>query len=105
MARNAGDRDETFLHAIEGVSLPVFVLFFTLAGASLDIPALRVMGPPAILIVAARTGAMFGGGWIGGRLSGEPPLRRPLYGLTFLAQAGVKDAVGAAREWMGKFIK
>lgn len=101
VVRNRGEAGAPFAHAIEGVSLPVFVLFFTLAGASLDLQALRSTWLAALALVTVRAVAILGAGWLGAWLAGDEPARRPLYGLTFLTQAGV--SIGLTLEVVRRF--
>jgi len=89
VVRNFGRSTGRFLRAIEQGSLPVYVLFFVLTGANLNIPVLRQYWHVAVLLFVLRLVYMTGGGYIGARLAGEPPRLARLYGLTFITQAGV----------------
>ena len=71
---------------IEGV---VFVLFFTLAGAHLDLGIIQSAGILAALIVVGRCAGKFLGAWSGATLSGAPPMVRKYLGLALLPKAGV----------------
>jgi Kef-type K+ transport system membrane component KefB len=70
------------------------LLFFILAGASLDLQALYEAGVLGLAYVALRLVARIVGGWFGAALCGAPPGLRPWYGLSMTPQAGV--AVGMA---------
>jgi Kef-type K+ transport system membrane component KefB len=79
---------------IEGVEWPFLVLFFVLAGASLDVGALRQVGWALTLYIALRVGGMTLGSWLGARIAdAEPPVRRWM-GVALLPQAGI--ALGMA---------
>mgnify|MGYP001253090620 CR=1 FL=1 len=52
--RNLSAGGDRFAEAIHSVSLPVFVLFFCLAGASLDLQSLRTTWAAALLYVVVR---------------------------------------------------
>lgn len=81
-------------HAIEGISWPLFAIFFVLAGASLQFSALTQLGVIALIYIAARTLGKVASGWAGGRLGGTPA---PVYrwiGVAMLPQAGA--AMGMA---------
>ncbi len=81
-------------HAIENVERPFLILFFVLAGASLDWRASLQLGGLASAYVALRVAGRLAGAWLGGRLSGaERPVRRWM-GPALLPQAGV--AIGMA---------
>lgn len=75
--------------AIERGSTPILVLFFTAAGASLQVDALAVVGAAAVVIVGIRMLLLYGGSLVGARLAaGEPESSRMLWrGL--VSQAGV----------------
>jgi len=81
-------------HEIEGIEWPFLILFFLLAGASLELDALAQVGVLGTAYIFLRvTGRILGtrlGGWIGGA---DPQTRRWI-GLALLPQAGV--AIGMA---------
>jgi len=81
-------------HAIEGVESPFMVIFFVLAGASLELSALSTIGGVVIVFVVSRTLGKFFGANIGARLSGADSVTRRWIGLALLPQAGV--AIGMA---------
>jgi trehalose 6-phosphate synthase len=75
--------------AIERGSTPILVLFFTAAGASLQVDALAIVGVAAIAIVAVRMVLLYVGSVAGARLAtGEPPTS-PLLWRGLVSQAGV----------------
>lgn len=98
---NTASHHERAFHEIEHIQWPFMILFFLLAGASLDLTLLGQLGMIGGAYIALRIGARLVGGWLGGALAGAPPAHRPYYGLALLPQAGV--AVGmaliAAREF------
>lgn len=81
-------------HAIEDIEWPFMALFFVLAGAALDLSALRDVG----LIGAAFILARLAGKWLGARsgaqLSGAGVCVKKHMGLALLPQAGA--AMGMA---------
>jgi Kef-type K+ transport system membrane component KefB len=72
----------------------LFVLFFVLAGANLNLALLPSLGILGVVYIAARAAGLMGGSWLGA-VSGraEPKIRKYL-GLGILSQAGV--AIGLA---------
>ena len=81
-------------HAIEGIEWPFMVLFFVLAGASLEMPVLAEAGSWLVAYVALRIVGRLLGGWIGGSVPvADLPVRRWM-GMALLPQAGV--ALGMA---------
>ncbi|HEX7119338.1 MAG TPA: cation:proton antiporter [Longimicrobiales bacterium] len=80
---------EPFVEALEANSLPVYALFFALAGAGLHLDELARLWPFALLLVAARAVAIFAGTWAGARLARAEPVVRRYAWLGFVSQAGV----------------
>ncbi len=89
----ATHHDRAF-HEIEHIQWPFMVLFFLLAGASLEFEALRQVGFLGLAYIVLRVLARIGGGWIGAVIGNAPPRERRIYGVALLPQAGV--AVGMA---------
>jgi Kef-type K+ transport system membrane component KefB len=81
-------------HEIEHVEWPFMILFFVLAGASLEVEELRVVGPIGLAYILLRTLGRVLGGWLGGALADVPVLYRRWLGLALIPQAGV--ALGMA---------
>ncbi|MFB9149216.1 cation:proton antiporter [Roseovarius ramblicola] len=98
---NRAHHHERAFHEIAHIQWPFMILFFVLAGASLDTGRIAGFGMVGAAYVALRIAARMAGGWIGGTLAGTPATHRPWYGVALLPQAGV--AVGmaliAAREF------
>lgn len=92
--RNLASHHKSAFHEIEELSWPFILLFFILAGATLDSQALITMGYVGLVYFVSRILARIAGGWIGGILGGLTPQERRLYGIALLPQAGV--AVGMA---------
>jgi Kef-type K+ transport system membrane component KefB len=87
-------RAEPLVDVLHQAALPVFVVFFAMAGAELHIQEFAAVWPLVLLIAFARMGAIYGSATYAGRLAGaEPNVIR--YGWTGLvSQAGV--ALGLA---------
>ncbi|HUE77225.1 MAG TPA: cation:proton antiporter [Longimicrobiales bacterium] len=80
---------DPFVHALERNSLPVYALFFALAGAGLHLAELAELWPFVAAFVIARAGAVFVGTWVGARVTGSEPEVRRYAWLGFISQAGV----------------
>ncbi len=93
IANLARHHDRAF-HEIEHVQWPFMILFFLLAGASLEVDALLAVGWIGAAYMVLRIVARLVGGIIGARLAGAPRIEARLYGPALLPQAGV--AVGMA---------
>jgi Kef-type K+ transport system membrane component KefB len=80
---------EPFVEAIEANSMPVYALFFSLAGASIHLSDLVHLWPIALGLVSIRAGGLYVGTWLGARVSNaEPEVRRYAW-LGYISQAGV----------------
>lgn len=80
--------------AIEGIEWPFMILFFILAGASLDLNALRATSLLGVAYILLRLIGRVIGAWGGGILSGASPVIRRWMGMALWPQAGV--ALGMA---------
>lgn len=81
-------------HAIKNIQSPFLVLFFILAGASLDFVNLLDVGLIGALYITLRVIGKILGGWLSGRLLGMTGSDARWIGAAMLPQAGV--AVGMA---------
>lgn len=81
-------------HEIEHIEWPFMVLFFVLAGASLNLLSIKEVGLIGVAYLILRFLARLLGGWTGGTLANTPSLHRRWIGLALVPQAGV--ALGMA---------
>ncbi len=88
-------RDE-LRHLLHRVEMPIFVIFFTLIGGSLDIGVMLAILPITAVIYGSRLLALFIGGYAGGALAGDPAKFSRLNWMAYITQAGV--GLGLARE-------
>ena len=88
-------------HLLHQVEMPVFVIFFTLIGGSLDIGIVMALLPITIAIFAARLLALFIGGYLGGLVAGDPAQFNRLTWMAYITQAGV--GLGLAKEVANEF--
>ena len=93
IANLARHHDHAF-HEIEHIEWPFMLLFFLLAGASLELGALWQLGWITLAYVGLRIAARLVSGEIGARIGGVPRAQVHIYGPALLPQAGV--AVGMA---------
>jgi len=91
---NLARHHERPFHAIEGVEWPFMILFFVLAGASLEIGALPLAGALTAIYILARCIGIYVGTRIGVRLAGVNQSSYKWLGLALFPQAGV--AIGMA---------
>ena len=81
-------------HEIENIEWPFMVVFFMLAGASLELSALAEVGLVALVFVVARVTGKALGSAAGAGISRAGPVVRRWMGLALMPQAGV--AIGMA---------
>jgi Kef-type K+ transport system membrane component KefB len=74
---------------VENVEEPIFAMFFTLAGAHLDLSVIQTAGWLALLITLGRFAGKLGGSHLGARISHAPLVVRKYLGLGLLPTAGV----------------
>jgi len=79
----------------------VYIVFFTLTGASLALGVLAKTWPVALGLFAVRIGAIFIGSYGGGTLAGDPPKHNRLSWMAYVTQAGV--GLGLAKEVVVEF--
>jgi Kef-type K+ transport system membrane component KefB len=94
VVENFSPLGDKLIKAIERSSLPIYVVFFAISGASINLDALRSTWYLALIFVVWRGLLKFGGSWTGARLSGESAVFRRHGWAGFISQAGV--ALGMA---------
>lgn len=87
--RNFTKKGEFFTNQLDRLSLPVYVLFFSLIGASLDLSVLRQTWILAVLLAIGRGFFIWASAWLSGRINRDPPVFAGMAGFTYIAQAGV----------------
>lgn len=87
--QNFSRQGRRLLHALEANSLPVYALFFAVAGADLNITVLKTAWVIATAIILTRAGALWISTYLGARIVGDPPAIRHHAWMGFMAQAGV----------------
>jgi Kef-type K+ transport system membrane component KefB len=91
--RNMTRSAEPLEEHIHASSLPVYVLFFAVAGAQIHLSALARMGIPAVILVAVRALGLLSGSRLGAYLAGAPVSVQRYAGYGLLPQAGLALAL------------
>jgi Kef-type K+ transport system membrane component KefB len=80
---------------------PIYILFFAIVGAQLDVKLLPAMGLLGLTYILARAAGKFGGAYLGSVISGAPKVVRDNIGLGLFSQAGVAIglSIAAARDF------
>lgn len=89
LVENFSEGGHKLIVAIGRVSPPVYVVFFAMAGAGLNLGAIEQVLLFSILLVLARIFGMRFSTWLGARVAGLKPLFRSKLSLGFFSQAGV----------------
>lgn len=90
-----------FWKILHDVGPPIYVAFFTLTGAALELDVLGAAWLAALAIFAVRLLSIVAGGWLGGVISDQPTLHRRVSWMTYITQAGV--SLGLAKEAAAEF--
>ncbi|KPJ99966.1 MAG: hypothetical protein AMJ60_03140 [Desulfobacterales bacterium SG8_35] len=86
---NRDHRDVRLFRTLNAFEPPIYVLFFTLAGAHLDFSALTVAGWLGFIYFFLRFMSKIAGAYLGGGLAGAPAILRKYLGIALIPQAGV----------------
>jgi Kef-type K+ transport system membrane component KefB len=94
VANLRGDNSLYVRRVVERVGPVIYMLFFALVGARLQLSLLPAMGLLGLVYLAMRTAGKLGGAWLGGLCGGAEAQVRNYLGFGLLSQAGV--AIGLA---------
>lgn len=94
-AANFSSEGDALIETVETLSLPVYVVFFTLAGARLHLAEVAEVAPFALALVAVRALGVYLGVAVGGRATGADPKVQRYGWLGFISQAGVAISLAA----------
>jgi Kef-type K+ transport system membrane component KefB len=82
------------VESLDFISLPIYTIFFVIAGAHLQIKLLPAMGLLGIIYIICRSLGLMGGAYLGAVLAKSEAVIRKYLGFGILSQAGV--AIGLA---------
>ncbi len=91
---NTSEASGVVFQQTDRMTPPIFMLFFFLSGAELDLSIIPAVGVIGILYVVFRVIGKVTGAWIGAKLSKAQPVVQRFLGFTLVPQAGV--AIGLA---------
>ncbi len=101
VVQNLSKQGEPFVASIESMGEVVYVVFFGVAGAHLDLPVLRTLWPVALLFVVARGATSFVSARVASRFAEDPPALRNWGWAGLVSQAGL--ALGISANVQGEF--
>lgn len=99
--QNFSKHGDTFLLKMDRISAPIYIAFFALTGASINLDVLRTGWFLGVVVVVARIVMLMVGSYTSGRLSGDRPLIYKHTWLGFITQAGV--SLGLLSEVVRRF--
>src|SRR5690606_1762319 len=91
--RNATSLGERLLEEIRSATMPIYVIFFALAGATVHIDVLPPVAIPVTILLLARALVLTSGTNLAARLAGAPEEVRKYAGYGLLPQAGLALAL------------
>jgi len=94
VAENFSEHGEKLRHAMERSAAPIFVVFFALSGAKIELAAVAPLLPLILPIAAVRAFALWSGVKVGARWAGADPAQSRDVWMGLVSQAGV--AIGLA---------
>jgi hypothetical protein len=99
---NFSRQGEAFLSGLESAAGPVFLIFFCLAGAGLNLAVLLSVWHIALIFIFLRGFFIYVGTAAGAAIARDPPTVRKLAWTGFIGQAGVSLGLAAlARKSLG----
>ena len=93
VVRNLSSMAGRLIQEIEAGSLPLYVLFFAVAGAGIHLDALPTVAIPAVALIVLRSAGLLGGSVLASRLAGAPNGVSRFVGFGLLPQAGLALAL------------
>lgn len=93
--RNFSKQGVPFLQGLERAAGPIFLIFFCLAGAGLDLGVLASLWHVALFYICLRTSSTWVGTWLGAALVKDDPGVRNHAWTGFIGQAGVSLGLAA----------
>lgn len=98
---NYSDVGDRFLRSMDRVSLPIYVAFFALTGAAIQVDTLVNGWALGLVVVFTRSAMIFIGSYVSGRAAGDKPILYRNAWLGFITQAGV--SLGLLSEMVRRF--
>ncbi len=86
---NISHESDSILGLADNITPPIFLLFFTLSGAQLNLKILPVVGIVGAIYIIVRVIGKFTGAWFGAKITRSSPTVSKYLGWTLVPQAGV----------------
>ena len=101
VVQNLSSQGEKFIQSIDRLGEVVYVVFFAIAGAHLDLPLLGKLWPVALALGVGRALVTVGAGKVASHLARDPPALRTWAWSGLVSQAGL--ALGIAAKIQNQF--
>ena len=95
VVQNFSVQGPKFIEALEANSLPLYALFFAVAGADLDMGVIPSVWQACIVLIIARAALVYGSTVLGARIAADALVVRRNAWMGYLAQAGVTLGLAA----------
>lgn len=99
--QNFSGYGKTFIHKMDRVSFPIYVAFFAITGASINVEILKTGWFLGLVVMLTRLFMVFIGSYLSGKFSGDKPVNYHHTWLGFITQAGV--SLGLLTEIVRRF--
>lgn len=86
---NLSNKSDKIMRIADRITPPIFVAFFVLSGADLNISVLPTIGLVGVIYVVVRVIGKYTGAWLGAKLCKAEPNIQKYLGLALVPQAGV----------------
>ena len=93
---NMSSKPVKLLKVTDSITPPLFLLFFVISGAELDVSVLREIGLVGAVYIIGRVVGKIGGCYIGAKLAKAEPVVQKYLGFTLIPQAGVAIGLSLA---------
>jgi Kef-type K+ transport system membrane component KefB len=87
--QNFSEHGQNFLERMDRVSMPIYIAFFAMTGASINVNVLRTGWLLGLIIVTVRLISIYFGSYLSGSLAKNEPIIYKNVWLGFITQAGV----------------
>ena len=98
VVQNFSSHGQSLIKGIEIFSLPIYVIFFCFAGASLHLEILNETWAITFILIIARLFLNYSGNYIGALLAREDPFIRNYSWMGYIGQAGIALGLGVIIE-------
>jgi len=94
VVENLSKEGNELINSIEDSSLPLYIIFFSFAGAGLHLDTLQKAIGLTVFLVVMRTLLIYLGNWMGAKAAKETKETKQLAWLGFIGQAGIAVGLG-----------